>query len=216
MLVRQRSLALLVTMSQLFWLSDRHINFQHASAVCSALWQALPNAVYDDSSKTLTVATGFAPLAICKSIYVRDCHTQLTNLALQMTPFDISAGMMKAHLGAALNVSSHHADVDMPFVFYQYIKGCLTCTAGFIGTGHEFNKMLVTGTPGTGKTYWQIHLLWHLARKGATVVLDWNDSEYKYLLSRLDFGICCSPSTASLLLATAALIQHSELCFMLT
>lgn len=49
--------------------------------------------------------------------------------------------------------------------------------------GHAFNKMLVTGTSGTGKTYWQLHLLWRLAQRGVTVVLDWDDCTYRYLLT---------------------------------
>ncbi len=65
----------------------------------------------------------------------------------------------------------------------------LTCTAGVIGPGRAFFKMLVTGTPGTGKTYWQLHLLWHLARRGETVVLDRKDSKYRYLLTRLYLNI---------------------------
>ena len=33
-------------------------------------------------------------------------------------------------------------------------------------------KMLVTGTPGIGKTSWIIYLLWKLANAGKTVILD--------------------------------------------
>lgn len=33
-------------------------------------------------------------------------------------------------------------------------------------------KMLVTGTPGIGKTSWIIYVLWKLAEAGRTVILD--------------------------------------------
>lgn len=33
--------------------------------------------------------------------------------------------------------------------------------------------LLVTGTPGTGKFTWQLHLLQRLAQLGRTVVVDW-------------------------------------------
>ena len=70
--------------------------------------------------------------------------------------------------------------------------------------------MLVTGTPGTGQTYWQLHLLWHLARRGATVVRDWIDSNLRYLLTRhpkLYIGICCRASVMQL--AYPQLPSHS-------
>ncbi len=73
-----------------------HANFDDplANAGFSSMWRALPEAVYDDRSKTLHVATGYAPLADCDTIYVRDCHTQLTNMALGMTPFYPVPGTM--------------------------------------------------------------------------------------------------------------------------
>ena len=42
--------------------------------------------------------------------------------------------------------------------------------------------MLVTGTPGTGKTSWIIYLLWKLANAGKTVLLDLD--QIVYLFSR--------------------------------
>ena len=56
------------------------------------MWQALPAAVYGDSSKMLHFATGLDPLMSCKSIYVRDCHIQLTQMALDTIPLDTSSG----------------------------------------------------------------------------------------------------------------------------
>ena len=57
----------------------------------------------------------------------------------------------------------------------------MTCT----GTGGR-KQVLITGTPGTGKTHWQLHLLWRLAQRGATVVLDWSQSNKRYLCTRWD------------------------------
>lgn len=50
--------------------------------------------------------------------------------------------------------------------------------------------MLVTGTPGTGKTFWQFHLLWTLAKLKATVVLDWAEFDQRFLFTRWDQRVC--------------------------
>lgn len=52
------------------------------------MWQKLPEAVYNEDKKTLHVATGFDPLLRCNTIYVRECHDQLTRMALEMIPRD--------------------------------------------------------------------------------------------------------------------------------
>lgn len=51
------------------------------------MWQALPDAVYDDSRRLLHVPTGFHMLSYeGNTIYVRECYEQLTQLALAMSP----------------------------------------------------------------------------------------------------------------------------------
>ncbi len=107
MLVRSLPFELQGILSRLSCWPSGHANFddpQHANAELSTLWKALPEAVYDDSSKTLHVATGYKPLAACDTIYVRDCHTQLTNMALGMTPFYPVSGTMSAHRRELLNL----------------------------------------------------------------------------------------------------------------
>ena len=95
----------------------------HANAGLSSLWKALPDAVYDDSSKTLHVSTGWKPLANCDTIYVRDCHTQLTNMALEMTPFYPSSGTIQAHLESCPILHSPHANAAMAFVMKRHVDG---------------------------------------------------------------------------------------------
>lgn len=66
----------------------------HANAGFSQLWQILPNAVYDDSRKTLGVPTGFHMLSRGDTILARKCHEQLTELALTMSPTQPIASMV--------------------------------------------------------------------------------------------------------------------------
>ena len=70
----------------------------HADAGFSQLWQNLPNAVYDDSSKTLHVPTGFHVLSDSDTIYVRECYEQLTKLALAMSPIQPTASTVTCTL----------------------------------------------------------------------------------------------------------------------
>ena len=47
--------------------------------------------------------------------------------------------------------------------------------------------MLVTGTPGIGKTSWIIYLLWKLANAGKTVLLDLGHQLYLFSRQAFDF-----------------------------
>ena len=51
----------------------------------------------------------------------------------------------------------------------------LTCYAG------SAKDILVTGSPGTGKSTWQLHLLHRLASTGQTVVVDWASNRKRLL-----------------------------------
>ena len=158
-------------------------------AELSQMWEALPNAVYDRATRTLHVATSFEPLVRTNTIYVRECYEQLTKLALSMTPIGVPAGGTQAITfqntacsSKARSLCQHgslvlhrHADSFDMHVIY---------TADYDGTGHPSHQLLVTGTPGIGKTHWQLHLLWRLAQQGATVVVDWADRQGRFLLTR--------------------------------
>ncbi|BDA42991.1 probable crinkler effector protein 16 [Coccomyxa sp. Obi] len=64
----------------------------------------------------------------------------------------------------------------MPPVERLYVRKCYDVLSDVVIAGEE-KDILVTGTPGTGKSCWQFHLLQRLAGLGCTVVLDWANSD---------------------------------------
>ncbi len=155
-------------------------NVRYAPADLNVFWNTLPDALYNDSSRTLHMPTSFEPLARCDTIYVRDCYVQLVEMALCMTPDGSSSGEPQASVTDAVGAFRASGSLtDSPAHICSIVR-----PTGALGTSQPFYQMLVTGTPGSGKTFWQLYLLWHLALRGETVVLDWNESSHRFLLTR--------------------------------
>ncbi len=58
------------------------------------------------------------------------------------------------------------------------LKRNVRCVGGF------FNKLLVVDSSFTGKTIWQLYLLWRLSQLGVTVVAVWNRFDERMLFTR--------------------------------
>ncbi|KAK9805693.1 hypothetical protein WJX72_012256 [[Myrmecia] bisecta] len=114
-------------------------------------WEALRSSNYDSATRLLRLPGGIYFLAERihgNVVYVRETYDMLTNLALGLTPPD------------------------------------LTVDPGLLAPGEACNQLLVTGTPGTGKTVWQFALMKHLADRQFNVVVDWESRTDRILFTR--------------------------------
>ena len=99
-----------------------------------------------------------------KSLYVRESYEQLTDVATD-------GGL---HLICCIIVlpDNRIAGCKQVEMQAQLVHDLLA------GSGKD---LLVTGSPGTGKSTWQLHLLQRLASTRQTVVVDWANVQERLL-----------------------------------